>query len=239
MRTLALIAALSAAGVANATVVTQWNFNSNPPDGSGTTGSLVPNIGAGTASLFGGATGTFASGTVNGGSTDTAPADNTAWNTSTYAPQSTGSGERGVQFAVSTVGVTDGIFVTFDIRHSNTSSRFVQFQYTIDGSNWTSAGLTLDGAAFDGIFEGTAGDTWFNNRRVDLFDIPGVLDNADFAFRLTPVFGPAGGYVAASATGTYGPTGTLRYDMVTVQTPAPGAVALLGLGGLVMARRRR
>ncbi|MFQ3684326.1 MAG: hypothetical protein SNJ51_18835, partial [Roseiflexus sp.] len=89
---------------ATATIITQWTFNSPVPDGSTATGTTDPAIGSGTAALIGGVTATFASGDASGGSTDPATGDDSAWNTTTYAPQGTGDRTRGVQFAVSTVG---------------------------------------------------------------------------------------------------------------------------------------
>lgn len=234
------LAALGAA--ADAAVITQWNFNSVPSDGSTSTGTLIPGTGLGTASLFGGNTATFASGDATGGSTDPNVGDDSAWNTTTYAAQGTGSGTRGVQFMVSTAGVTDGIYVTYDARHSNTSSRFTMFQYTLDGgTTWSSAGLSLGGIAFDGVFEASSGgDFWYNDRRVDLFGVAAASNNPLFGFRITPVFKPGSSSYEASTTGSsYGTSGTLRYDMVTVNTPAPGAAMLAVFGGLLVARRRR
>lgn len=235
-----IVAALTALSSAdfNPGTLTQWDFNgSSTATVPGGTASPTPSIGAGTASLFGGVSATFASGTANGGSTD--PVDTTpsnyAWNTTGYAPQGTENGGRGVQFNVSTEG-WDKIVVSWDQRHSNTSSRFVQFLYTTDGLNFTNAGLDNGG-----LFEGTAGDTWFNGRTVDLTSIAGVANNANFAFRVVAAFGPAGGYVASNSSSNYAGTGTWRFDMVTVSgnlVPAPGALALLGLAGLVARRRR-
>lgn len=241
MRFATVLVAVGLAASAHAAIVTQWNFNSVPSDANTSTGTLTPNIGAGTASLVGGTTAIFASGDASGGSTDPQVGDDSGWGTTTYAAQGTGSGTRGAQYMVSTAGVLDGLFVTFDVRHSNTSSRYLQFEYTLDaGSSWSSAGLSLNGAAFSGLFEHIGGDTWFNNRRVDLFGVPGASNNANFGFRVVAVFAPSTtGYLSANPASSYATTGTLRYDMVTVQTPAPGVTALLAVGGLIATRRRR
>ncbi|MBX3354631.1 MAG: hypothetical protein KF724_02910 [Phycisphaeraceae bacterium] len=222
----------------NPGTLTQWDFN-GPSATTVPGGALSPStsLGFGTASLIGGTTATFASGTANGGSTDpvTTTPPNYGWNVTTFAAQGQENNQRGVQFDVSTVG-WDKIVVSWDQRHSNTSSRFVQFLYSLDGVNYTNAGL-----ANDGIFEGPAGDTWFNNRAVDLSNIAGAADNANFSFRIVATFGPAGGYVASNTGSNYQGTGTWRFDMVTVSgnfIPAPGAIALLGLAGLVARRRR-
>lgn len=224
---------------AHAVVVTQWNFNGDSattvPGGSS---SPTPSVGAGTASLLG-VTGSFSSGISNGGSTDpvnTSP-PNFGWQTTGYAAPGAGSGTTGVGFAVSTVGYQD-ILVSWDQRHSNTSSRFLQFQYSLDGVSFSSTGLLNDG-----IFSGPTGDTWFNNRTVDLSSIAGAADNADFAFRIVAIFDPAGGdYVASNTSSNYAATGTWRFDMVTLngnQVPAPGALALLAAAAVTGSRRRR
>jgi len=232
--------AAAIAGIASADIVTQWNFN-------GASTSTVPggptnpttSVGLGTASLIGGTTATFASGAASGGSSDpetTAP-PNYAWNVTTFGAQGTGSGERGVQFNVSTAGFFD-IMVSWDQRHSNTASRWVQFQYSLDGTTFLTAGL-----ADDGIFDSTnGGDVWYNGRMVNLSGIAGVADNANFAFRIVAIFAPGTeGYVATNPTSTWSGSGTWRFDMVTVAgvVPAPGAVAVLGLAGLVGVGRRR
>lgn len=226
-----LVAAVVLAGAASANgQIVQWNFNTaiTPP------GTTVPNIGTGTASLVGGTTATFATG--NPLDVVTAPTVNSGWNVTTWAAQGTGSGTRGVQFATSTAGF-ENIQVSWQHRHSNTSSRFVQFQYSTDGLSFTSAGL-----AGDGIFTATAGDTWFA-RSVDLSGIAGVADNASFAFRVVAIVDAASGnYLTSNPTSTYGTAGTNRFDLVTVTgtvVPAPSAAAAMVLVGLAASRRRR
>lgn len=229
------VALCAAATAAQADVLTQWNFNSPVPDGNTGTGTLAPNVGVGTASLVA-TTGSFASGAAGGGSTDPAPSDNSGWQTTGYAAQGTGDRSRGVQFAVSTAGYRD-VVVSWDQRHSNTSSRFVQFQYSLDGTNF----VDLAG----GLFAGGAGDTWFNNRSVNLGAVSGVADNDSFAFRIVAAFAPSSSaYVASSPTASYAAAGTWRFDMVTVQAapiPEPGTWALLiaGLGAVGFVARRR
>jgi hypothetical protein len=250
-RLISLLALLVVGTGSHAIVITQWNFN-GPSAGEvpGGPNSPTPSTGAGIASLLSGVTASFSSGIVNGGSSDleiTSP-PNFGWQTTNYAAQGASSGTAGVQFMVSTLGMTD-IAVRFDTRHSNTSSRWVRFDYTIDGgTNW------VLGSATDGtIYEGTSGDTWFNLRGADLTAAPGVANNANFGFRMVTVFGPAQGpfvdgfnytsYSASNATSSYAASGTLRWDMVTVTgnpVPEPATVAALamGVGALVRSRRR-
>lgn len=242
----ALVIAFAATGFGQV-VITQWDFN-GPSTGAvpGGTSNPLPAIGTGTASLLG-TTATFASGAASGGSSDPAGGapPNYAWNTTTYAAQSTLNGERGVQFDVATTGFTD-IKVTFDTRHSNTASKWLRFDYTTDGSTWV-----LGSAATNSVFEATAGDSWFNGRSVDLSGVTAVNNNANFAFRVVAIFGPETGpfddsatyvqYWASNSSSSYAATGTLRYDMVTVEgVPEPGTMAALAIGGLgLLARRRR
>ena len=237
--TAASMAALLVTGHAQAQtaeVVTQWNFNSVPADTSTSSGSSVASVGAGTALVIGGVTVGFGSGSANGGSSDPTTIDDTGWQTTTYAAQSTGNKTRGVQFQVSTVGYQD-VVVSYDLRHSNTSSRYELFQYSLNGTTFT------DLATFDG----NAGDTWFNGRTVDLSSIAGADNNANFAFRVVSTFAPGTSTYSASTSGSnYATTGTWRFDMVTVNAvtavPEPETYAML-LAGLAMlgaaARRRR
>jgi hypothetical protein len=218
---------------AHADIITQWNFNGQAP---GVENSPTPSIGVGAASLVGGVTSTgFSSGTANGGSSDPALTGNFGWQTTTYAAQGTANRSRGVQFNVSTVGKQD-IVVSFDLRHSNTSSRYEQFQYSLNGINFVDSTL----------FDGNAGDTWFNNRTVDLSSIAGVNNNANFSFRVVAAFDTSGAYAPSNSTATYATTGTWRFDMVTVNgvtaVPEPSSIALLslvGIGGFALRRLRK
>lgn len=236
LRTAALALTLGLSATAQADVITQWNFNSSPADSSLSTGTTLPSVGMGTASLLG-VSGTFASGAANGGSSDPATADNSGWQTTGYAAQGTGDKTRGVQFAVSTVGF-EAITVSYDLRHSNTSARHELFQYSLDGLNFVD--FTT--------FAGAAGDTWFNNRTVDLSGIAGVADNASFAFRVVATFAPGTSqYAASQSSSNYAGSGTWRFDMVTVSgaavtpVPEPETYALLAAGLMivwVVSRRR-
>lgn len=232
-----VVLALSLATQANAADITQWNFNSVLADSSTSTGSLIPSIGSGVVSALN-VTPSFASGSSNGGSSDPITVDNTGMGTTGYAAQGAENKLRGVQFNVSTFGFED-VVVSYDLRHSNTSSRYEQFQYSLDGTNFTD--LTL--------FDGNAGDTWFKNRTVDLSAITGADNNASFAFRVVSAFAPTTSLYAASSasSSSYLSTGTWRFDYVTVKGTAIAAVPepetyamfLAGLGLLGFASRRK
>lgn len=235
-----LLAAAFAVAQANAQVtITLWDFNGESTTTvPGGTLSPTPAVGAGTASLLAGNTATFASGAVNGGSSDPAGGapPNYAWNTTTYAAQGTDNLMRGAQFNVSTVGYSD-IQLSYDLRHSNTSSRYERVQYSLDGINF------VDSLVFDG----NAGDTWFNSRVVDLSAISGANNNPNFAFRVvaewesTATGAGTDAYAPSNPVSNYAPAGTWRFDMVQVTSiPEPTSAALLGLGAaaLLIFRRR-
>jgi hypothetical protein len=226
------IAAFSS--TAQAATLTQWNFNSLIPDNNTGTGTTSPAIGSGTASVIGGVTSPgFNSGV---GSSDPALSDNSGWQTTSYPAVGAGNKTAGVQFNVSTVG-QQNIVVTFDQRHSNTSSRYVQFQYTTNGSTFVD---------FGSLFDGNAGDTWFNNRTVNLSSILGVNNNSNFGFRIVAAFAPGtSAYAPSNSTSTYGTAGTWRFDMVTVSAdpttaiPTPALLpGLLGFGVSVWRKRK-
>ncbi len=230
-----ITAAMSMVAASQAVTVAAWNFNSNPADASTSTGTLLVSAGSGTASTFGGVTSTFASGA---GSSDLVAVDNSAVNTTTYAAQSTGSGTRGMQFLVSTAGLQN-VQVKWDNRHSNTSSRFVQFQYTTNGTSFSSTGI-----ANNGVFEANlGGDLWYNNRSVDLSAVAGVANNANFGFRVVSIFAPTTtSYAPSTTTSTYGVTGTLRFDGVEVAAepvPEPASMLALFAGTMALVARKK
>jgi hypothetical protein len=234
-KTLAIAALAATAGLSQAAIITQWNFNSNPADASTATGNTAPALGTGTISVFGGATQNFASGNS---SSDPVTVDDSGYNTTAYqANPTTGPVSpvelRGVSVAVSTALYQD-IIINFDWRTSNTASDLLRVDYSIDGGvNWT----------LGPVFDSGGGDTWNNGLAVDLSSDASADNNANLVVRFVPVVDSATGrYRAANPTSSYAGTGTFRYDMITINgtlIPSPGALALAGVGGLLCARRRR
>lgn len=198
---------------ASADTLGQWDFNSDPPDASTSTGTNAPSTGTGTASLIGGATATF-----NPGSTaDTGSTDNTGWTTSDYPALGSTNKARGVQFQVSTLGF-ESIIITWEQRNSATSSKYTRVQYSIDGTTF------IDGPVITAF-----GDTDFHAQTASLATIAGVNDNPNFVFRIVAEFentatGSGITNYAAAGGGTYsGGGGTIRYDLVTISgVPATG-----------------
>jgi len=204
------------AATAQSAMVVQWNF-----DGQ----SLSPSTGAGTVSLVGDTTSTFATGFAGQGTF--------ALNTTSFALQGTEDRTRGVQFSGSTENY-DSITLSWNQRHSNTSANTVAVFATADGTNWNEVQVFTFTPAASGT-----GDTWYQ-RSVTLD--AAYANTANFGFRVVAAFAPGtSGYLASRSTSTYGPAGTLRFDDVTISgnvIPAPGAIALLAVAGLVTRRRR-
>ncbi|WP_121970864.1 PTPA-CTERM sorting domain-containing protein [Leptolyngbya sp. BC1307] len=230
----AVIAAGAALGIAvlqgsaQAATLTQWNFNTPVPDANPATGTLIPNIGTGTVMRIGGTTGTFATAEDGGMSSDPRVGDDSALDTTTYPAATALNKTAGVEFKVSTVG-QQNVRVNFDQYFSATSSKFSQFQYSSDGTNFVDFGSQVVGSV----------NTWSNNNMFNLSSILGVNDNANFTFRIVSAFAPgASGY--AGTGGTYATDGSWRFDMATVNADAIPTPALLpGLVGMGLGLLRK
>lgn len=195
------------------TNITQWNFNTVPPDNNTSTGVLTPSTGAGTIAATGGATTSFASGAANGGSTDPATTDNSGLGLTTFPAQGTANKTAGIEFFAATTGFQN-IRITFDQRHSNTGPAHMQLQYTLNASVSNPVWVDADTAS------ATAGDSW-NNRSFNLSAITGLNNNPNAGFRVVAAFAPSStAYNASSSTGTYGTGGTWRFDMLTIKGDA-------------------
>jgi endonuclease/exonuclease/phosphatase family metal-dependent hydrolase len=205
-------------------VIAQWNFNSVSPDANVGSGSTSPSIGSGTATLVGGTTATFATG--SGGDPSSSGSDNSGWNTTSYPAATTNNKTAGLQFNVSTAG-KQNIVVSWDERVSNTGSKYVRLQYTTNGTTF------LDFPTATAINAATVFESKTNN----LSGFVGVNNNPNFAFRIVAEFestaANTGNANYVGAAGTYGTSGTVRFDMVTVigttisaSNPPPAAATL-------------
>lgn len=201
------VAALTVNGPLTGGIIAQWDFNSVPPDGSTTSGTTLPSIGTGAASLVTALTPTFA----GGSSTDPASTDNSGWNTTGYPAATSGNKTAGVRFDVSTVS-RQNLVVRWDQRVSNTGSKYSRLQYTTNGSTF------LDFPTAVAVITATAFEAHTNN----LSTLPGVNNNPLFGFRIVNEFENtatgtgANAYVAALGTSGYAGSGTTRFDMVTL-----------------------
>jgi hypothetical protein len=134
-----------------------------------------------------------------------------SWGTSTY-PLTGGNKQNGVQFNVSTLGAHN-IKVSYESRVSATASDFERLQYTTNQIDWTDFPAS---SSFNNI------GTTYLPYSYDLTGFPGVANNPDFGFRVVTEFqstalyglGTNNGYIGTA--NTYGTTGTVTYDLVTV-----------------------
>jgi hypothetical protein len=144
---------------------------------------------------------------------------NWALQTTDYPAQGQDSGLAGIVVSVPTTGYQN-IVVKFDVRWSNTASKFLAVEYTTDGGvNWTRAR----------VLEARRGDRWHGDTdanggygalvELDLSGDSAVNNNAQFAFRVVTIFDPNSGtqYTAAQPGSNYTTRGTLRYDLIEVQ----------------------
>lgn len=222
--------ALGLCGLAQANVITQWNFNTL--DGNGSTGTLSPSIGAGTVAPIGGVSSFF--GFASGSSDPEVNSEDSAWGIGNLPPQGTASGTAGMEGLVSTVGF-QSIFLSVDVKTQFSSSKYYQVQYRLtNGGAWNAA------ATYGIVVE----DVWENQKTFDLSAINiGVENNAQFGFRIVAVFKPGTQQYAGmnDLPGSYGGFGTLN-DMLTISgtpVPEPASFIAFGIGALGLAGFRR
>lgn len=152
-------------------------------------------------------------------------------------------------FSGTTLGALDGVSGgSFSFQGATTqamSNNGAQAIFSFDGSSWTD--LEIDFAR-----RGTS--TGFNFLSLEIFDgmtSLGVVDSILGAqsstwtannYDLSALNGVANASIVFTFDGATSDTGNNRIDNVTISgnaIPTPGALALLGMGGLVGARRRR
>ena len=218
------------AASADAAIVARWNFN---------TRSMDATTGTGTAALVG----TKGLGFSAGAAADADPGTNLGLRMSNFSPSLGQSGRRGVQFTADTQGF--GLLtVAFSIGGQARSSGWGQLQYSTNGgASYRTANL-----AGNGRFRLNADGT-FRRIAFSLALIDGASDNGNFKFRIVAIADPTVGAFKGASGASMMAAAFWKLDAVTVSgtsldlgasgNPAPGAVALLAVAGVVGLNRRR
>lgn len=184
------------AGVAQAGVLAQWNFNA-----AGDTNHPVPSLGVGTATVLGGLNPQFSAGT---GSSDPAGTNDLALSLAHFPTQGHGGRTAGVQFDVSTAGHRL-IQLRFDLRATATASRAGVVLVATDGVTYREVLPFFLGA--DGVFT--------NGITIPFEFFTGAADNPKFSVRIVSDYASGTNYAAVKSGSSYSTSGTWRVDMVT------------------------
>lgn len=184
------------------TVIAQWTFDDPTP-----ANAMLPTTGSGTFLTIGGVVDNLTAGVMPAG--NPTAVGNLAYSVKTFPATLTASGTAGFEFDVPTGAFADPLNVTFDVRGSNTSSKWQQYEVSLDGTNWTVIGNN------DGLLT----NAYTTTPMIRLNLPPGSGNNDSFKFRIVSIFDPAGtDYVAVGAASTYGTGGTWRIDNATFST---------------------
>jgi hypothetical protein len=213
-----------AVSLAQPTQLAFWNFNESNPLDSATMlaadgGVFAPQaqISINLANIVYNNSGTGFRGSLLDPANPTHPnPPNWGLQTTDYPAQGQNPGEAGIAVSVPTTGYRN-IVVKFDVRWSNTASKFLAVEYTTDGATWNRV-RTL---------EARRGDRWHGDTEanggygalveLDLSNDANANNNAQFAFRVVTIFDPnTGQYTAAQSGSNYATRGTLRYDLIEI-----------------------
>jgi hypothetical protein len=217
--------AFAMGGVAEANVITDWDFGSQPstkPDntpapttGSGsavslgmtnsytyTTGGTSTGVGAVTLDDI---TNDSPSGTANGSTLGNGDVWRIRGQAGTGTTGTTNNGwnnsapeySQGAQFNVSTAGYT-GVSLSFDWASTTQGVGNLQVQYTLNGASWTNIG-SLFSATVDNNTTGTAG-SGFQTDSISFAAVTGASNDPNFGIRLVSAYNPTLGNEYASAT---------------------------------------
>ncbi len=221
---------------------TVWTFEENPLlIGNATPG---PTVGSGSASIVGsmGSPGRFV-GALE--STGCSLESNTGgWGIQNANPGSNQS--SGVQFMVSTVGYRDIVF-RYDHRFSNTATRTVRIQYTLDGTSWNNFDASTNytnncgrGAVDNGRIDisdpvgGSAGETW-SRRVINFSSISAANNNPNFGVRILAAhYQTTGQFRQADDANSIATSGAWRFDNVTFSGVEPTIFYYRGTGNLTL-----
>lgn len=243
MKTILTIVAIAAvSSSASGALVAAWDFQTTTNGGTAllvspsTPTTLVANFGAGSLYLNGtnGSSSFFIPATgstnteVNSFSGTTVNADagiglsTTTTGAAALAIANSSANGKSLAFLLNLTGLQN---LTVSLAAQRTASGFTSqvWETSSDGTNWSTWGSFTSGTAL-----GTLASSFATSGVLSLTGTS-ALDNAATA------------YVRVSFTGATSSTGNNRLDNIIFNAdvvPAPGAVALLGLAGLVIRRRR-
>lgn len=227
---LALVALTGVASFVQADVVAYWNFNASTAGVGGVLGVLQNPAGFNASQGSGNLTTNIAINTNNTTPDGTLGTfAGTATNAITPDPSGgalaiqngTGGVNNGkwVQFNISTTGFTSALILSYASQRTSTGFSSQDISYSTDGVNFTALASNTSVATSFGTTVYS-----FNFGAADVYNKPSLAVRFTFT----------GGSTSSAA-------GNNRIDNVQFNavTPTPGAMALLGLGGLVAGRRRR
>lgn len=218
------LALASGAAAANAAVLANWTFETSIPLTSGPFAAEAGiNAASSNASGFHSSASSAYSNPVGNGSAESFSSN--FWSLGDY-----------YQFTTSTLGY-NSISIQWDQTSSNTGPRDFNLQYSTDGSTFTNLGgvlTVLANASPNPVWNSTTASALYTFGPIAA---PAALDNA-----ATVYFRLAMASTVSANGGTVATGGTDRVDNIIINgtlVPTPGSLALLGLGGLVVGRRRR